>query len=615
MPESERSRAKGASRLTARTKLNRETDIKALRQEFGELVKRAPYHYDLGKWFKIGQWAILKNLLEGKSIPPAYVEIHPSDECNFNCRWCRGGLRRSPGAGKYPHLMTREMLLSSIDDSYSLNPKVLVRFSGFTGEPLKNPATIYALRRASELGMHWGLTTNGVLLTPEICEAALKADFVNISLDAGNRETYNKLKGLPAGSEVFDRVLSNASYFIKLKREKRSKVKIGISILLQPENWREIAGLSLRLKEMGIDILQLKIAHLDQEGAMGQEEVAEMYKYLDSIHERDNDDNYAIHIMQEEDEAADKLKGHYAEPSAKRCYSALIQATVGADGTVHTCCHYGYGDLGIQGDLKQYSFREIWTGDMRSEVTRRNPAGRCRYCAPMDAKFNRLISLLKEAQKIDPDFLDWVEKTYVLNNERVHTANFQGAVKFVQSQHKTQPLIFALGTSWIRGYERSEDGKTFRYLQGEDLNKLIIKLKSYCESKGIPFIVDDDDKLLARINAERGKKGMAGAKVIALAGKEMVGKDEFAPLRDDEKNAFVVGVDSEELTPDSYIRLMEMMTLVLKLSEGLEIDKDSTPITITKDDKLHFYILVPPAEPMNYDKLQPIYGAQIKQFA
>ena len=104
------------------------------------------------------------------------------------------------------------------------------------------------------------------------------------------------------------------------------------------------------------------------------------------------------------------------------------------------------------------------------------------------------------------------------------------------TQPQTQPIIVALGTSWIKGYEKG------RYLQYDALNPLIGNIRSYCESKGIPFIVDDDDKLLTHINAERAKEGKAGAKVVVLAGKDAVISDEFATLRNDQGNAFVVGV-------------------------------------------------------------------------
>ncbi len=188
--------------------------------------------------------------------------------------------------------------------------------------------------------------------------------------------------------------------------------------------------------------------------------------------------------------------------------------------------------------------------------------------------------------------------------ERIHATNFQDTLTYIQAQPQTQPLIVALGTSWIKGYEKG------RYLQYDALNPLIGSLRTYCESKGIPFIVDDDDKLLAHINAERAKQGKAGAKVVVLAGKDTVVSDEFATLRNDQEKAFVVGVDSQELTTDSYIRLMEMLTLALKLSAGLEVSLNNDHITITKDNERHLYIFLPHAEPMDYERLKVIYEVQ-----
>ena len=95
-----------------------------------------------------------------------------------------------------------------------------------------------------------------------------------------------------------------------------------------------------------------------------------------------------------------------------------------------------------------------------------------------------------------------------------------------------------------------------------------------------------------------------------LAGRDAVISEECATLRNDEEKAFVVGVDSQELTTDSYIRLMEMLTLALKLSAGLEISLDNAHITITKDNERHRYIFLPHAEPMDYEQLKMIYEVQ-----
>lgn len=189
-------------------------------------------------------------------------------------------------------------------------------------------------------------------------------------------------------------------------------------------------------------------------------------------------------------------------------------------------------------------------------------------------------------------------------SESIHVTNLQDTIEYIQAQQQSQPLIIALGTSWIKGYEKG------RYLQYDALNPLIVSLRTYCESKGIPFIVGADDNLLARINAERAKDGMSGAKVVVLAGESTAKSDEFAGLRADEKNAFVAGVNNRELTTDSYIRLLEMLTIALKLSAGLEISLDNTHIAITKDNERHIYIFLPHADPMDYERLKVIYEVQ-----
>ena len=188
--------------------------------------------------------------------------------------------------------------------------------------------------------------------------------------------------------------------------------------------------------------------------------------------------------------------------------------------------------------------------------------------------------------------------------ERTQATNLQDILTYIQAQPQSQPIIIALGTSWIKGYEKG------RSLQYNALNPLIASLRTYCEARGIPLIVDDDDKLLAHINTERAKEGKYGAKVVVLAGKDTAASDDFAPLRNDGKNAFVVGIDNQELTADSYIRLMEMLTIALKLSVGLEISLDNAHITITKDNEHHIYIFLPHAEPMDYERLKSIYRVQ-----
>ena len=97
--------------------------------------------------------------------------------------------------------------------------------------------------------------------------------------------------------------------------------------------------------------------------------------------------------------------------------------------------------------------------------------------------------------------------------------------------------------------------------------------------------------------------------MVVLTGEATAKSEDFASLRSN-TNAFIVGVNNQELTVDSYVRLMEMLTMALKLSAGLEVTQDSTVITIKKDDTYKIYIFIPHAEPMDYERLKHTYEVQ-----
>jgi signal transduction histidine kinase len=215
---------------------------------------------------------------------------------------------------------------------------------------------------------------------------------------------------------------------------------------------------------------------------------------------------------------------------------------------------------------------------------------------------NQTTDFFEELQSkaIEARILDNASTGVASASEQVYRDRLADTLKVIQAK-QTQPLIIALGTSWIKGYEQG------RYLQYDALNPLIANMRSYCEEKGIPFIVDDDANLVGRIN--EAQKTNPNAKVVVLTGEATAKSEDFALLRSN-ANAFIVGVNNQELTVDSYVRLMEMLTMALKLSVGLEVTQDSTVITIKKDDTYKIYIFIPHAEPMDYERLKHTYEVQ-----
>ena len=182
------------------------------------------------------------------------------------------------------------------------------------------------------------------------------------------------------------------------------------------------------------------------------------------------------------------------------------------------------------------------------------------------------------------------------------------AIEFVrQIDEKPKPSFIALGTSWIKGYEKD------RFLQYDALNPLITSLRQFCDDPdhNIEFIDGDDEHIARRIGEI--KQATPDAQGIVLAGEDMISG---LGLQDD-ANVLLAGVDNKHLTIDSYIRLMEMLNVTLELfhmkikSEDIDeqaiIDKHrSLGIRFHKG----FITFEPDAEPMDYEMLKEIYKLQ-----
>lgn len=130
-----------------------------------------------------------------------YMRISITDRCNLRCRYCM------PAGVKFldhREILRYEEVLEIAQTAVELG---IVNFKVTGGEPLARRDCADFVRRLKRLpGVRTvSLTTNGVLLSPlarELAEAGV--DWVNISLDAPDRETFAAITGF----DVLDRVLA-----------------------------------------------------------------------------------------------------------------------------------------------------------------------------------------------------------------------------------------------------------------------------------------------------------------------------------------------------------------------------------------------------------------------
>lgn len=128
-----------------------------------------------------------------------YMRISITDRCNLRCRYCM------PEGVKFldhKEILRYEEILRIAQAAVELG---IVNFKVTGGEPLVRRDCVDFIRRLKNLpGVRTvTLTTNGVLLAPlarELAEAGV--DWVNISLDAADRETYAAITGFDTLEQV-----------------------------------------------------------------------------------------------------------------------------------------------------------------------------------------------------------------------------------------------------------------------------------------------------------------------------------------------------------------------------------------------------------------------------
>ena len=163
---------------------------------------------------------------------PTYIMFDITNKCNSKCTHC-------PHSTTFVHNNYETKYLD-----FELYKKVIdeckgreIHFIRITadGEPLLHPKLVDMVNYAVEQNVGpVGLTTNGSLLSAYKSKQLAESDLfmIDISLDAINEETYNKIRyGLS-----YDTVRENVMRLIDYKAKSNSRLKIMLSFVKQEDN-------------------------------------------------------------------------------------------------------------------------------------------------------------------------------------------------------------------------------------------------------------------------------------------------------------------------------------------------------------------------------------------
>ena len=297
--------------------------------------------------------------------------------CNLNCKHC--GSRA--GNKKYDDELTTEEIKTAfkqIADSMDIS-EVLINVTG--GEPLMRKDLCDVMEYATNtLGFHWGMTSNGMLLTDANIENLKRAnlDTIAISID-GLEDTHDKFRGIPGSYKM---VINN----IKKLKKANFVNHIQVTTVFHKENIGELEELYNVMQTLDLD--SWRLVTIDPIGrAEDNKELMlngqEIKKVLDFI--KDNKKNKKLKILY----GCPGYLGLDYEKEVRskyfNCRTGISVASILYNGDLFVCPDVPRIPRLIQGNIRTDNFKDVWENKYKEFRTEnRTKCDECNKCDKWD---------------------------------------------------------------------------------------------------------------------------------------------------------------------------------------------------------------------------------------
>ena len=272
--------------------------------------------------------------------------------CNAKCKHC--GSRAGENCNLKDELTTEEIekALQSIADKYDAS-SILLNITG--GEPLLRKDLFEVMDIAKKLGYHWGMTTNGMLITDKIIEKLKETGMttVSISLD-GLEKSHDTFRGVKGS---FKKIIEN----IKKLRDAKFLNYIQITTVVNKLNIQELEEMYELIKSLQID--SWRIVNMDPIGrAQDNTDLAldkEDYKYLlDFIKRKRKESKLDVtygctHFVGMKYE--NEIRNHMFF-----CVTGFTTGSILYNGDIYVCPSVERRKELVQGNVKTDDFVEVW---------------------------------------------------------------------------------------------------------------------------------------------------------------------------------------------------------------------------------------------------------------
>lgn len=195
--------------------------------------------------YKLGELTLMKKYKEDQLQKHELIDLfwECTLTCNAKCKHCGSSAEKKKYDGE---LSTEEIknAFKQIADDMESN-KILINVTG--GEPLVRQDLFEVMEYATkELGFHWGMTSNGMLLNEEKIQKLKEANMetISISID-GLEKTHDEFRGVPGSYKL---IMNN----IKKLKEANFLRHIQVTTVVHKKNINELEELYEEVCKLGI---------------------------------------------------------------------------------------------------------------------------------------------------------------------------------------------------------------------------------------------------------------------------------------------------------------------------------------------------------------------------
>lgn len=271
--------------------------------------------------------------------------------CNAKCKHC--GSRAGENINLQEELSTEEIknAFQSIANKYDAS-KILISVTG--GEPLIRQDLFEVMKFANQLGYHWGMTTNGILINDVVISKMKEAGMttISISLD-GLEQSHDAFRGVKS----FGKIIEN----VKKLKEAKFLNYLQITTVVNKSNINELEEMYQKMAELGID--SWRILNMDpigraednQELALDKEDYIHLIKFIQEKRKKSNFDvTYGCtHFLGMKFENEVRNFSFF-------CMSGFTVGSILYNGDIYVCPSVERRKELIQGNIRTDDFVDVW---------------------------------------------------------------------------------------------------------------------------------------------------------------------------------------------------------------------------------------------------------------